>query len=267
MEQENIIFEQNVIYKLKKRVINMRMAICDDDRNLIQEMRPRIFEYANKHRLDLVIDQFFAGEELIVSTVKYDIIVLDYQMPGIDGMNTARILRGRNNNCTIIFLTNYPDFVYESFEVNTFRFLKKPLDYDKLFDAFDDYFKMYGNDYPIILQCNRENISLNTNEIVYLEAMNKSCLIHLKKGTLQCSKTMATVRKQLPKLHFYKVNRAFIINFNFIAKYDNDNITLKTGEKIHITRNYLTAFKTAYRSYSDLRNPGRIEQGSGKWSG
>ncbi|MDR1561086.1 MAG: LytTR family DNA-binding domain-containing protein [Holosporaceae bacterium] len=265
MEQENIILEPKVIYHLKKRVISMRMAICDDDKKLIQDMRPHIFEYANKRRLDLIVDQFFSGEELLASTTKYDVIILDFQMDGMDGLDTARTLRTRNNNCAIIFLTSFPHFVYEAFEVNTFRFFEKPLNYDKLFSALDDYFEMYGNDYPILLQCNRENININTNEIVFLEAMNKNCLIHLEKETLQCAKTMAIVRKQLPKLHFYKVNRAFIINFNFIAKYDNDNIILKNGDEVHISRNYLTSFKNAYRNYSDLKNPRRLEQRSEQW--
>jgi DNA-binding LytR/AlgR family response regulator len=207
----------------------------------------------------MVIDEYYSGEELLKAMVLYDMIILDYQMDGINGMEAARTLRDRNINCSIIFLTNYPNFVYEAFEVNAFRFFLIPIDPLKLQAALDDYFKMYGNDYPILLQYERATVPVDTKEIVYLEAMNKNCRIHLVKSHMDCAKTMAVINRSLPRSHFYKVNRAFIINFNYIARYNNDEIFFKNSEKVHVSRNYLTAFKTAYREYSDLTNPKRQE--------
>ncbi len=238
----------------------MKIAICDDDYNVINQLKTLVQIYSAQHRLDVLIDCFNSGESFLLSREKYDIIVLDYQMKKIDGLETARQIR-RNNNCSaIIFLTNYPDFVFEAFKVNTFRFLKKPLVTEELYNALDDYFAMFGDDYPIIINYERVNTTVLTNEIIYLEANNKQCTLYTVEGMLKCSKPMGNVAEQLPRSHFYRVNRFYIVNFNYISKYDDKNIYLSGDKSVHVTRNYLTAFKNAYREYSNLKNVKRTEK-------
>ena len=258
MEQRDILPGQEVIFHL--RTATMRIAICDDDKKLVDEIKAKILEYANPRRLDVVVERFFSGEALLASTITFDLVFLDYQMKETNGLNTARVLRRRQNNCTIIFLTNYPHFVYEAFEVRTFRFWEKPFDDNKLFAALDDYFEMYGNDSALLLTFGRETRTINTADVVFLSAQGKRCFIHTSTETLQCSKTMAGIKEMLPRGHFYKIHKSFVVNFNYIVRYSKDTVYFKNGEVAYISRNFLTAFKTAYKNYSDLRNPNRIEQ-------
>lgn len=259
MERRAVISEQMDIYTIEGRVIRMRLAICDDDKKLTQQLKPIIYNYANRHKFELVIDVFHSGESLLRSKAVYDIILLDYQMGGLNGLNTARKLRDRNLNCAIIFMTDYPQFVYQAFEVNTFRFYEKPMDQFKLYSALDDYFSMFGNDYPILLRSERETIQVDTKDIVFLQAMNRDCLVHLPQDYFCCAKTMAVISRMLPEGHFFKVHRGYIVNFNYIAHYTSDEVFFKNGKKVPISRNCLTAFKDNYREYSDLGNPRREE--------
>lgn len=240
-------------YQVLKRVIRMRVAICDDEKIFRDELKSAVFAYSDKHRLEIVADEFTSGEHLLKSNEKYDIIFLDYKMNGIDGLDTARALRDRNVACTIIFLTSYPSFVYESFEVGTFRFFKKPLEPEKLHRAFDDYFKRFGTSYPIPLTIDRETRCVETKDIIYLEADNKCCFIHLATETLHCAKTMAVIGRMLPKNHFYQIHKAFIVNLNYIDRYDNEYIYFKNKARVHISRKYWTSFKAAYMHYSRSR--------------
>lgn len=234
----------------------MRVAVCDDDKNIIDELKETIYSYANSHRLEVVIEDFNCGEALLSSKYLYDMIFLDYEMGELNGLDTAKILRERNLTCSIIFLTNFPHFVYESFTVNAFRFMEKPVDAEKIYEAFDGYFKMYGNDYRILLNYKHEKLTIETKDIVFLEADNKHCIIHMRdKSSTKCGATMAKVSELLPRNHFYKVNRAFIVNFNFIEKYNSEMIFFKNGEGVRISKGYLAAFKNAYRNYSELQNP------------
>jgi len=233
----------------------MRIAVCDDEKSFTGELAPMIYEYGKQHRLEIVVDTFTGGEDLLRSEKIYDIIYLDYQMDGLNGMDTARQLRAKNLNCTIVFVTSYPDFVYESFEVDAFRFLKKPVEESMIAATLDAYFKKQGNDYPILLTFDRETVAIETKDIVFLEARGKHCAIHTKTKLLECAKTMASVAKLLPRSHFFKINKAFVVNFDCIDRYSKDEIVFKNGEKAYISRNYGTAFKVAYRKYSMLKNP------------
>jgi len=85
--------------------------------------------------------------------------------------------------------------------------------------------------------------------ILYLEANNKYCYIHLENETILCKKTMARVFDALPKIYFQKINRAFIVNLNAINKYNAQNVDLKNGETLHITRTYYKNFKQEYLNF------------------
>ena len=228
----------------------MKIAICDDEKFFREEVKRATYTYSNMHRLEIAIDEYTSGEDLLRSEYEYDIIILDYQMGGINGLETARILRKENINCIIIFMTNYPDFIYESFEVSTYRFFAKPLNVSKFYKAFDDYFETFGNNYPLLLKLNRDTITIHTKDIVYLEANNKKCYINMINARYLCAKTMAAVAEMLPKKNFYKVHKSFIVNFNYVQKYDNKHIYFKNTTSAYMSRKYYTAFKDAYRIFA-----------------
>jgi DNA-binding LytR/AlgR family response regulator len=186
-------------------------------------------------------------------------IFLDYQMDGMNGMDAARKLRERNINCAIVFVTGYPHFVYEAFEVNTFRFCDKPLEQDRIYGILNDYLSMYGNDYPILLKYERQTFQVHTREIVYIEAMRKHSMIYRPKEQFRVAKHLAVIIPLLPKNHFFRVNRSFVVNFNYIAKYDNEYVYMKNGAKVPQSRKYIAEFKAAYLAYVDTSNPRRKE--------
>ena len=228
----------------------MRIAVCDDERLFLDSLKKAVYDYSNRHRLELSIDNFYSGEELLGSELVYDMIILDYKMGGMDGLETARRLREKNQNCAIVFLTSYPDIVYESFEVNTFRFLTKPLDVGKLYKTFDNYFEMFGNNYPILLKVDRDTICIQTNEIMFLEADNKKCYIYLAEKRIHCAKTMATIAKLLPSGIFFKVSKQIVVNFNHIQKHDNSRIYFTNDKFVYISRMYMAPFRNAYKEYA-----------------
>ena len=105
----------------------MRIAICDDDVKLTRELKTVIYRYANEHRYDFVIEEFYSGESLLKSDLVFDIILLDYKMNNLNGLDTAKQLRTRSTTNVIIFITSYTHFVFDAFKVNAFRFLVKPI--------------------------------------------------------------------------------------------------------------------------------------------
>ena len=82
---------------------NMRIAICDDEVSMVQILEEKI----KKLLPDVVIDKYLSGDELIASGSKPDILFLDIQMPGMDGMETAKVLRQDNENMILIFVNNF----------------------------------------------------------------------------------------------------------------------------------------------------------------
>jgi len=250
MERKVIIWEQKNISLFHQGYLRMRIAICDWDKSFIVNIKNLIYTYAEKYRIDIVVDCYISGEKLLKSNINYNIIFLGYKLDGINGMTTAEHLRKNNSNSSIIFVSEYTEFVFDAFKVNPYRFLRKPVKKDVIFKTLEEYFETFGSDYPLWIK-SKENIScLNTGEIYFLEADNKHCFVHLKNEVIECNRTMARVFGVLPKNHFSKINRAYIINLNYIEGYNNEQVSLKNNKTLHISRNYLKSFIEEYRNFS-----------------
>ena len=225
----------------------MRIAICDKNIEFSNHLKRKLYSYSNLNRYEFLAETFQSGEELLNSQNKYAIIFIEYTLDGINGLETARELRRRNNKSIIIFLTACTHFIFEAFSIEACRFLTKPLDDAMLSNTLDQI--LPGN-YPLLINIGGEITYITTNEIIYLEANNKYCYIHLLNKTLQSKKTMAQVLEALPKSHFQKIHRSFVVNLNQISKYNSENVFLKNGTTLHVTRTYFKNFKQNYIDFS-----------------
>lgn len=230
----------------------MRIAICDDDLQLCNSIKYNIYEYANNHNWEPVVDIYSSGEEIVKAAVKYDIIFMDYQMDGIDGLETAKILRdGINALSCIIFLTNYPQIAISAYEVDTYRFIVKETLFDSLFKALDDYRKANKQDIKIEIKSENNIFTINTSDILFVEVMDKLLLIHLSNGSI--IKTRCTLHKfcgKLPEMYFSKIHKSYIINLKYVTSYKENNVRIfNQSQDLPISRNYLKEFRRRYQIY------------------
>lgn len=254
MEQEVKNREQKKVI-LSYRKTRMRIAVCDKEIKFTENTKSIIYQYAETNRLDIVVDCYSYGEALLCSKVKYNLIFFGYELLDSKGIEIAKALRTYNNSSLIVFISSNTDFIFETFKLNTYRFLVPPFKDKEIYSLLDDFFYKFGNDYPLWIKNNEETFCLNSRDIYYLEADNKHCIVHLQNESLPCNRTMAKVSTVLPKNHFVKINRAYIVNLNHIIKYNNDAVFLKNGQSVHISRNYLKNFKQDYKFFLNPREP------------
>lgn len=236
---------------ITKGRIMMRIAICDSDIKCAQKTKNMIYDYANKRRLELLVEIYDSSEALLESENNYLLIILDYHINGLNGLETAKQLRRKNCRSTIMFLSEYTGFIFESFKVMPHSFLLKPLGKKCFFAVLDDFFLYNPLHRPLWVKSGDDVFCFETHDIFYLEADNKNCFIGLRNGKVRCKKTMARVYGNLPKTHFGKINRAYVVNFNYITGYNNECISLVNGKTLHISRNYYKSFKDEYKSFAD----------------
>ena len=110
----------------------LKLALCDDDSALL-EILEKYFDKLDDSSLDY--DIYFSADELYKhiknQKIRYDVYLLDIEMKGMNGLELARCLREQDSNSLIVFLTSYSKYVFSVFEVITFDFLLKPIEYSK----------------------------------------------------------------------------------------------------------------------------------------
>ena len=109
----------------------MQIAICDDEKNI----RELICDKVKTQFPEAEIDFYSSGDELLLSDKPMDILFLDIQMSGRNGMETARELRKKDKRTIIIFITATEEYVFQAFDVGAFHYIVKPIDDEKFTDV------------------------------------------------------------------------------------------------------------------------------------
>ena len=155
-----------------------KIAVCDDEKIFIDDVVAKLKEQSE----DCEIVAFLSGEELLNSTLDFNIIFLDIEMTGIDGINTAFSLREKGYDGIIIFLTSHTEFMPDAFKVKAFRFLDKPLELDKFNEAFSNAKNEILNTEHILIFDKGKTVFVKLTDIVYLEAYGDGTYIFDKSG-------------------------------------------------------------------------------------
>ena len=227
----------------------MRVAICDDEKVMHIIIENLLIEYKNIRNIDIFIDKFENGYDLLKSEREYEIIFMDYQMDGLDGIETARKLRDKNNECCVIFISAFMHASVPSHEVDAFRFILKPINKNKLFDAIDAYLKTIDYDNLLILRTHEATWKIKMSDIIYAEAKEKHTIIRTKDNTYEIHIHLKKIEDKLPIEKFFRCQRRYIAGFAHIEHHTNTEITFDNGELAQIGKSYVAKFKKAFQEY------------------
>lgn len=238
--------------------INLKAAVCDDEKIFHKEVSVLLRKYMNTRNIEIYTDFYENGEDLLKSKWEYDIIFLDYQMEGINGIETGEKLREANSDSVIIFISAYPAAALDAYEVKTFRFLAKPIDEAKLFKALDDYLKSIDYDNLLMLNTHEEHYKIKLSEIIYLEGDGKYTTVRTKKQTLRIHLNLKQLELKLPKSKFIRCSKSFVVGFAHISNHNSTQILFDNGEKAIIGGHYAAQFKTELQKYIMRYNEGHF---------
>ena len=231
----------------------VKIAICDDSKFMRGEIKKRILDFSMKKDFDYTLNEYDAGEKLIGSGEKYDLIFMDYEFEnnGENGLEIAKKIRGYDKNSTIVFATSYPSIVFDTFEVGTFRFLTKPIDDKKFYEVLDAFLKTMEEDNFLKIRLDGENHFFKESTISYVEGMGKNCILHFCDGRedMECHETLGAIEGRLSPQKFYRCYKSFLINLAQVDSYTHDEVTMSTGEKLLISRLKYKEFNSVYSDF------------------
>lgn len=228
----------------------IKVAICDDmniDRHCLVSL---VSELLDKRRLKYCIYQFSSGEELLAEQLMFDIIFLDIQMPGIDGIEVAKRFYEAGSQAFLIFTTSYNEYIGEGYKVRAFRYLMKPVSRCDVEEAVNKILKIISEE-RILFKKNKTYYSIPQKDILYIESANggRGVLIHTIKSKMADSRSMEEYDQLLSKSRFFRSHRCCYVNMEFIESYDKSSIFLKGGEQVWLSCKRHKRFVEAFDSY------------------
>ncbi|MBQ9886545.1 MAG: response regulator transcription factor [Lachnospiraceae bacterium] len=221
----------------------MNIAVCDDEENF----RAKLIKYIKEYDKSIQIVQFKRGRELLNSDKSFDIIFLDIEMPGMDGMKTAKKLRENKIESIIIFLTSYEEFVFDAYKVDAFRYIRKT-NLSDLKEAMQAAETRISSRERIVINQKGKVYELNLSDIVYLEAFGDGTYIYDRFGRhYESFEQLKTWDEKLKDKGFFKIHKSYIVSLAYVESREDNSVTLKsTNNTLPVSRRNVTEFKEAY---------------------
>ncbi|WP_181899190.1 LytR/AlgR family response regulator transcription factor [Lachnotalea glycerini] len=229
--------------------MKVNVAICDDNEIFCNQIKEFIERFNKENNTNCEVSTFNSGFDLLGQyTAEYKIIILDIEMKGMNGIETALEIRKKNQKVIIWFLTVSKDYMLEGYKAEAFRYLIKPLSYDDFAKEFDESIRWVDEKYvrPIIVEYKNETYHLETNDILFIEVFGHKLIYHLLNEKITTIDTLKNIEIELCKLNFVRIHRSYLINLKKVKTFNRNEVVMKNNERIPISKYKEKDFKEAY---------------------
>ena len=227
----------------------LNIAICDDDllfgHQTMDEVKKILQHNHVKHNVSL----FQTGSRLLDAGF-FDIVILDIEMEGLSGIETAEKLQLLDYNSRIIFLTSHKKYVFSAFDVSASHYLLKPLDTQKLEKVLLKIIQSLSieKEYCCTVKCGTQIHRIPFSQIKFAEVFGRKISLHTKQGIFTFNGRLDELAESFPGC-FFRCHKSYLVNLAMVIKYDKETASLKSGESIPIARRKSAEFGTAFLAF------------------
>lgn len=227
------------------------IAIVEDEADFSMQLQDFLEQYQKEETIRFKISVFHSGEELLKEYQPvYDVILLDIEMPGINGMDAAAKLRESDQEVVLMFITNIASYAIRGYEVGALDFVMKPLTYYAFSMRFTRALKRVRQreQQQILLTLSDGVKKLEIGQIYYVEVQNRILHYHTDEGEYCVRGTMQSVEQAFSTHPFAKCNYWYIVNLKHVSQV-KQNIAVVGGHELEISRRNRTSFLKALADY------------------
>lgn len=238
-----------------------RIAICDDEISQIKNISDYLTRFSIKTDTEFQIERFTSSNDLLKKYYNekspFDILFLDMEMPGRNGIETAEeIRRIPDRNVLIAFITSYPEYMQDSFDVQASQYFTKPVSYELFEQKLEkmlDYINGLETNITVLSQKSGETI-LYLDDIICIEAnKNSNLTITTQNEEIVIKGKINNYEKELANKYFISIHRSCLANMKYIRKFNADSLEFSTGKIVPVSRRKLSEIKEAFSKYMVMR--------------
>lgn len=215
-----------------------RAAVCDDNAKDIEFVSGLAAQWAGERGIEMECRAFPSAEAFLFCYAEdknFDLLLLDVEMPGTDGVTLAKTIRQENEAVQIVFITGYSDYIAEGYDVAALHYLMKPVNAEKLFAVLDRALEKHRRNARCLnLELSGEMVRLPLYEVRYLDVHQNYVTVHARQD-YTVKRTLAEFEAQLDE-QFFRVGRGMILNLKQIRRVTKKEVFLADGTVLPLPR-------------------------------
>lgn len=230
-----------------------RVAIVEDETIWSDALQKMLQTFQRENGLTIESTVFTSIETFLTGyKERYDLVFMDIELPGMNGMEGARRLREIDSVVTLIFVTNLAQFAVQGYEVSALDYLIKPVNYSnfsvKMLNALEAIGK--ADSKRIAVFGKTEIHSMSIHEILYVEVYGHHLLFHKTDGSsVDACGSLSTLEAELKDMGFTRCNVCYLLNMKYITKISAQNVILADGTELQISRRRRKEFMDEFAMY------------------
>ena len=211
----------------------IKIAIVEDDKNMSDELKQFIVSYCNEKNIKSTIESF-SSADLLINTFRsdYDIIFMDIDLPGTDGLTATKMLREQKSQALIIFVTSLAQYAIEGYKVDAFDYILKPVSrYTFDLTLKRALTKLGAFDASLIVVINKKSMKkIAISSIKYLEVIDHKLIFHTIDGNFETRGTLKEYTNVLKQYSFALCNQCYLVNLKYISEITNNKVIIDKDE-------------------------------------
>ena len=219
--------------------MKLKIAICDDDASQREYLTRAVAEWAKKNRHLTEVKQYIDAKSFLFDYSEdkgFDILLLDIEMPEMNGIELAKTVRRENSTVQIVFITGFYEYFSDGFDVSALHYLIKPTDERKLFTVLDKAVdNLTYRQRSVLLATVDGEVKVSLADILYIESENVYIIVHTVHGDYRTRMALTKFMEQLDET-FFKVHRSFVVGLRYIKKITRTEVIMTNGASIPISR-------------------------------
>lgn len=221
----------------------LRVAVCDDDQAALGIIASSLKDVFAAHGVDATTSLFPSAVELaqVMPTRRFDLLLLDIDMPELDGISFARQLRERRDKVDIMYISNREDKVFDSLRVSPVGFIRKSRFLEDMSEVVGAYLTARRDRHRqsvVVLRDHDAVYPVQVDKIVYIEGQRKQQVVHVdgRERTICLTRTMGELEGELSGEGFIRIHKGYLVNYRFIQVIDGGDVVLVDGSRLPISR-------------------------------
>ena len=224
----------------------MNIAIVDDNKTEQDKLGSCVLRWARSSGAGVQITAYDSGEAFLSAEQNgnYDIVFMDIIMDGMNGIETARILRSVSIDTLLIFITTSPEFMAQAFPCHAFDYVMKPYTPERITEVLDEAKRALGKLSEVIeiVGCR-----LLLSDILYLYTDSTSSEIHTKQTLQRLRISFTELSERLsPYPTFTVVGRGVIVNFDNVSHISDTDCVMVNGDRVLVSRRRIKETEQAF---------------------
>ncbi|HBA48830.1 MAG TPA: DNA-binding response regulator [Lachnospiraceae bacterium] len=222
-----------------RKPMKLKIAVCDDDASQREYLIGILDAWSERNRHLTEVKQYTRAKEFLFdysAEKDFDILLLDIEMPGMNGIELARKIRQESTVVQIIFITGYYEYFSDGFDVSALHYLLKPVNEQKLCPILNRAAdNLAYRQRAVLVSDGDTSTKVPISDIIYIESENVYIVLHTIHGKYRTRMALTKFMEQLDET-FFKVHRSYVVNLKYIQKITRTNITMVNEDVVPVSR-------------------------------